>query len=232
MKILALSGWGQPHDSLYDILPHATHFDYADYKSVESALEAIADIAQNNDVIVGWSLGGQLAVRGIASGLIAPKKLVLIGVPFQFVHVENIKIGMPKIGMPYDTFQKFRDNYDRNAARTLAKAWELVVLNDKNAENIRARLARHDREKMLEKDWLGWLDRLNGFSCKELDFSNFPETLLFHGANDAVVDSAQIHEFVNAIPQANHVILPDAGHAPHWHNADLVKRHIEDFLYV
>lgn len=227
MKILSLSGWGQPYDTLADIVPsNTTHFDYADYKTIEEALAGIATAAQNHDAVIGWSLGGQLAVRAIAGGLMRPEKLVLIAVPFQFVH------GFARIGMPRDKFQKFRDNYEKNAKRTLAKAWELIVLNDKNAGYVRAQFEKYNQGAMLEKDWLHWLDMLDGFSCKDLDFSRFPPSLLLHGVQDAVVDYSQSQEFIKLIPQVEHVIFPDAGHAPHWHDTESVKRHIEDFLHV
>jgi pimeloyl-[acyl-carrier protein] methyl ester esterase len=227
MKILALSGWGQPHDTLGSVAPTATHFDYAGYDQPEDALKAIAKAARGHDAVIGWSLGGQLAVRGIAAGLMQPKKLVLIGVPFQFVRSEEARIGMPR-----DKFQKFRDNYMKNPQRTLNKAWELVALNDKNPHNIKAQFEKYDHEEMLGKNWLRWLDLLDGFSCLELDFSGFPPSLLLHGAQDAVVDAAQAQEFEKRIPQARNIILGGAGHAPHWHDAGLVSRYIKEHLHV
>lgn len=227
MNTLALSGWGQPHNILADIAPDATHFDYTGYKTIAAALEAIAKEAQNHEAVIGWSLGGQLAVRAIAAGLMQPKKLVLIGVPFQFVHSDEIKMGMPR-----DKFQKFCDNYEKNPARTLAKAWELIILNDTNQNYVRAQLEKYNQSSMLKKDWLHWLDMLDGFSCKALDFSKFPPSLLLHGAQDAVVEHSQIHEFSRLIPQAKAIIFENAGHAPHFHDTQAVKRHIEEYLNV
>lgn len=227
MKILALSGWGQPHDTLSDIATSATPFDYTAYTTIDAALAAIAQEAKSYDAVVGWSLGGQLAVRATASGLMQPKKLILIAVPFQFVHGDEVKIGMPR-----DKFQKFRDNYSKNAQRTLAKAWELIVMNDKNPDRVRAQFVKYNQAAMLEKNWLHWLDMLDGFSCKDLDFGQFPETLLLHGVQDAVVEHTQAHEFIKVIPQAKHIIMPDSGHAPHWHDTQFVKHHIEEFLHV
>lgn len=228
MKTFTLSGWGQPHTALADIAPeNAGHFDYSGYNDIKAVIEEIAEYAQNYEAVIGWSLGGQLAVRAIAAGLMQPKKLILICVPFQFVRSEKIKIGMPQ-----DKFQKFRDNYDKNAERTLSKAWELIVLNDKNPENIRSYLAQYDKEEMLEKNWLNWLDILNNFSCDEVDFSCFPKSLLIYGKQDAVVEYNQMYEFSKAMPQARHTLLEDAGHAPHWHDKVAIKKHIEEYLYV
>ena len=227
MKILALSGWGQPHNTLADIAPDATHFDYADYTTTNEALAGIAQEGKRHDAIVGWSLGGQLAVRAIAGGLIQPKKLILIGVPFQFVRSDHSKIGMPR-----DQFDKFRDNYAKNAQRTLKKAWELIIMGDNNPEYVKNRLEKYDKAAVMEKNWLDWLDMLDGFSCNELDFSNFPSSLLLYGEQDYVVDHSQSAEFSRVIPEAKFISFSGAGHAPHWHDTEAVKRHIEEFLHV
>jgi len=231
MKTLTLSGWGQPHDALEPIVPSATHFDYSDFENVADALGALAEVGKNYDAIIGWSLGGQLAVRAISAGLIRPEKLVLIGAPFQFVRSDFLNLGMQQ-----DQFQKFRDNYASNSARTLAKAWELVAIGDANSEIVKEHFQKHSKEKklmgILAKNWLNWLDLLSGFSCNSLDFSNFSrmDILLLHGAGDAVVSHNQAQEFVKNIPSAKHILLPDAGHAPHWHDSAQVRQHIEGFL--
>lgn len=227
MKILTLSGWGQPHDTLADIAPNATHFDYAGYNTIAEALTGIAQAAKQHDAVIGWSLGGQLAVRAVAGGLMQPKKLVLIAVPFQFVSGDNSKIGMPR-----DQFDKFRDNYAKNAPRTLKKAWDLIIIGDNNQENVKNKLEKYDKASVMDKNWLGWLNMLDGFSCNELGFGNFPPVLLLHGEQDSVVKHSQLAEFTRSIPQAKSISFSGSGHAPHWHDTETVKHHIEEFLYV
>ncbi|MEQ1790566.1 MAG: alpha/beta hydrolase, partial [Rickettsiales bacterium] len=118
------------------------------------------------------------------------------------------------------------------ARRTLAKAWELIVLGDKNPEYVRAQFEKYNQATMLEKNWLHWLDMLDDFSCEQLDFSGFPPSLLVHGVQDAVVDYLQSHQFARFIPQTKHIIVENAGHAPHWHDTQAVRRHIEEYLDV
>lgn len=215
---VTLSGWGQPHDALHVIAPDAQHVDYAQYHSVEEALAAIPQA----DTVIGWSLGGQLAVRAVAAGLIKPKKLVLIAAPFQFV-----KTDMQSLGMGRDTYFKFYDNFARNALRTLHKAWELVHLGDTMSHYIRDHMEQHDKHMVLAGNWLRWLELLDGYSCEGLDFSRFPQTLLIHGEKDMVVDVAQSRHFASVLPRAELKLLPDAGHAPHWHDTDTIKQWIE-----
>jgi len=224
MKTITLSGWGQPHDTLGIIAPNATHIDYAKYDKVEDAL---ADIASHQaDIVIGWSLGGQLAARALVAGLFAPKKLVLIATPFQFVATPENSTGMGR-----DTYNKFRDNYARNPERTLHKAWELIHKHDAQAHKVYSHLEKHDKPSVLEKNWLFWLDALDGYSLHDKNLKILPPTLLIHGDQDAVVAHAQSELFKQAVTHAKLISLQGAGHAPHWHDTAGVKRHIGDFIH-
>jgi pimeloyl-[acyl-carrier protein] methyl ester esterase len=213
MSMLALSGWGQPHDALATIAPDALHFNYARYASVEEALAALADTAQGYKYAMGWSLGGQLLARAISAGMIAPKKLLLIAPPYQFVEQNRAGPGMKR-----DTIEKFFDNFLHHPLRTLHKAWALVHHDDSHAALIANQMAVFSKDAVLAGQWLNWLSLIEGFSCEALDYSRFPPTLLVHGERDAVVEPAQSQRFAERIAQARVVLWPGCGHAPHWHN--------------
>jgi pimeloyl-[acyl-carrier protein] methyl ester esterase len=223
-RTLALCGWGQPHHALSNVLPHATALDYAHHSSVQAALAQIAQAAPEHRVAVGWSLGGQLLVRALAAGLVKFDALVLIAVPYQFVQTPHAPVGMKR-----DLFDKFRDNYAKNPLRTLHKAWELIALGDSQAEQVRGHMSSHSKDAMLEKQWLHWLDMLDGFSCATLNYDGFPPTLLIHGEQDAVVSHEQQQCFARHIPSARIVSLPGAGHAPHWHNEVEIRTLVDEF---
>lgn len=222
--ILTLSGWGQPHDALKSIAPGATHIDYAGYGSVEAALAAIADAGRGHDTVIGWSLGGQLAARAIAAGSLKPKRLVLIAAPFRFVGGE--------IGMGPDTYKKFCDNYARNPARTLTKAWALIHQGDTHAGYVEKQLEAQDKNAVLQQDWLRWLDEMDGFSFSAIPLTGMPETLLIHGEKDVVVTPGQSRHFAKLLPQAKLITLAGAGHAPHWHDTQAVAAAIKEFMHV
>jgi pimeloyl-ACP methyl ester carboxylesterase len=223
--IITISGWGQPHDALSALFPEARPVDFARHSSVSAALLDIAAHAPEPDMVIGWSLGGQLLVRAIAAGMLKPRKLVLIATPFQFVKTAELPMGMPR-----DLFDKFRDNYRRNPEQTLTKAWELICKDDTNAKEISAHLALHDKKALLAKDWLRWLELLEAFSCKDLHMADFPSTLLIHGDRDLVVYPEQSLHFAQAIPHAKLFTIEGCGHAPHWHDADKVREAIQGML--
>lgn len=219
MKTATLSGWGQPHDALAVIAPEATHIDYAHHKSVPDALAYISAQAKDSDMVIGWSLGGQLAARAIAAGMFKPKKLVLIATPYQFVTTQKKSLGMKR-----DLYDKFRNNVARHPERALHKAWQLIASGDSRANQVRAHLDKQDKRKILEKNWLHWLDMLDGFSFDGINLADFPPTLLIHGDKDAVVSPEQSRRFSAAIPYAKLMIINDAGHAPHWHDGEMVTQ--------
>ncbi len=224
---LTLSGWGQPHDALGELVPHAATLDYTGYSHVADALKAIADLGKDKDLVIGWSLGGQLAVRAIAAGLMRPKKLVLIAAPFQFV-----KRPEHPVGMPAELYDIFRENYAAYPDKTLIKAWASIVKGDKNASFIRKHLEKQDKAIILAQNWLHWLDILHHFSCKDLFMDNFPPTLLVHGREDAVVYYEQSQAFAHALPHATLITLEGCGHAPHWHAPEQVTQAIREFAHV
>lgn len=224
MRTVALSGWGQPYNSLSGILPDAHHIDYVHLDSLDAALEKIAKDAAGADVAIGWSLGGKLLAHAISRGLIAPKKLVLIGVPFQFVQSENLALGLPR-----DTYETFCANYESNPRRTLKKGWDLIAYKDVNEAQVQEALAKYDLKNELERGWGKWLSILNRFTCHDLKFAHFPPTLIIHGDRDEVVWSEQARHFDSQLPKSQLEIWEGCGHAPHWHNPEALKKLIRDF---
>jgi pimeloyl-[acyl-carrier protein] methyl ester esterase len=226
MRTIALSGWGQPPDALNGVAPEATCVDYARCNGIKNALATIAREGRGHEVIIGWSLGGQLAVRAIAAGMIKPRFLVLIATPFQFVATKNDALGMMRL-----SYEKFRDNFERNSRRTMQKAWQLVLQGESRAEAVQAQLKRQSMDAVLTRDWLRWLVALDGFSCDSLKLDDFPSTLLIHGDSDVVVEVEQSQRFHQAIPRSRIAIMPGCGHAPHWHDPAAVKQLIMDHTH-
>jgi pimeloyl-[acyl-carrier protein] methyl ester esterase len=227
MKIVTLSGWGQPHDALSSLCLDSTAIHYAACQSVGDALDLIAAEAKHASAVIGWSLGGQLAVRAIAEKKINPAKLVLIATPYQFVESPVSRLGMKR-----PTFDLFSQNFSRDPLRTISKAWELVGYQDQFSEMIRSQLSDVSKQAVLANDWLNWLLLLDGYSCDELNFDCFPPTLLVHGEADVVVESAQSQRFAERIPNARLSLWADCGHAPHWHDTNRLKQLISEHLHA
>lgn len=218
MSTATLSGWGQPHDALEIVAPGARHIDYAAQDSIEEALAHIAQMAANARFVIGWSMGAQMAVRAVAERLIAPKRLVLIAPPYQFVRSDALPIGLGR-----DTFAQYRDNLKRSPERTFRKSYALIAHGDAHAVGVNTRLSAPPPH-----NWNYWLDTMGGYSCTDLDMAHFPPTLLVHGENDAVIAPEQSHTFARALPDAQLHLWEGCGHAPHWHDTGRLRALIAD----
>jgi pimeloyl-ACP methyl ester carboxylesterase len=222
MRTVTLSGWGQPVDALRGVVPpEAMHLDYAAFSPTEWFATAERREA---DLVVGWSLGGQLAVRMIASGRLAAQRLVLVAAPYQFVESEELRIGMSRAG-----YEDFARRYERNPARTLRRAWELAIFGDSRADRVREAMGGHDAEAIARSRWGNWLTELGRFSCSGVDLARLPPTLLIQGVKDAVVGCAQAGHFAGRLPSLRVLGFEECGHAPHWHDAAGVRLAIQEW---
>ncbi len=222
-NIITISGWGQAHDALAEVVPSgATHLDYSNFKTADEFFESIR--GQNPDVVVGWSLGGQLALRALSEGIITAKALVLLATPYQFVASKDIKCGMDR-----DTFNKFYTNFENDPVKTIKRFMTLISLNDTHLHDILTKL-RHSTSTDHAVRWRVWLDELENFSCNAIDFSQIPKTYAVHGRDDTLVDITQTSLFKSLIKDYKLEVFDSCGHAPHLHDVARVAEIIKSAL--
>lgn len=213
-----MSGWGQKFDSLESIFDPIffapNSLDYSKMNSVEEFFEEAAKV-ENPDILVGWSLGGQLALRAIEKGIFRPKLLVLLAPPFQMVKDSRIRSGMAK-----KTFEEFYRNFAEAPTKTLQQFAILTAMNDQNAAEIAKTLDINDKNFAQLKFWLTELSR---FSCFDLDFTKIPRTLFFQGAGDMIVHASQSEYFADRIKNFRLEIFKNCGHAPHLSDAEKLR---------
>ncbi len=222
-EILCLSGWGQKSDSLEKIFSDSSFdsfsfssFEYSALSSVEDFFSTIQSKNINPDILVGWSLGGQLAIRLIEKKILQPKLLIMLAPPFQMVKNHKIQAAMAR-----STFDEFYKNFSQAPDKTLKQFAILTVMNDKNASEIAKTLDISDKNFEQLKFWLEELER---FSCFDINFSNMPRTLFFQGAGDMIVHESQAKYFQERIRNFRLEIFKNCGHAPHLSNLEKLRR--------
>lgn len=217
MSVLTLSGWATPADAIAKALaPGAATFDYSNYSSVEASFKGLA---QFHDVehVIGWSMGGQLALRAIANGIIKPRRLTLISVSYQFRQSPEVKAAMDTL-----TYTTFRDNYARDPERTAARFKALTAKGDSKFKKVMDQLDLHADVTDTNR-WLPWLDDLGHTSLAALDLSKVPHTTLIHGTEDAIVPVAQSRLLAERLPNVWLEEWEGVAHAPHLHDAERLK---------
>ena len=226
-KILCLTGWGQKFDSL-EFIFNDSNFDpffvssinYTKFGAVDDFFEAIK--LENPQIVIGWSLGGQLAIRAIEKKILNPELLFLIAPPFQMMKNDKIQAGMSQ-----KTFLEFYSNFVKSPDKTLKQFAILSAMNDKNAKEIAKTLDISDDNFEQLKFWL---EELNRFSCFDVDFSNMPKTIFFQGAGDMIVHESQAQYFKQRIKDFTLEIFNNCGHAPHLNDAPRVRKIILERL--
>jgi len=225
--ILLLSGWGQKFDSLKAIFKDLTfdpiffaqnpiiHVDYSKFSNIEEFFASIEEQNLNPKMVIGWSLGGQLAIRLIEKKIINPKSLILIAPPFQMVKDEKINTAMSQ-----KTYQEFYNNFTTSPSRTLKQFSILTAMNDKHSKEIAKNLDITDKNSDNLKFWL---EELKNFTCFNINFSNFPKTIFLQGKGDMIVHPNQTNYFQERIKDFTLELFPNCGHAPHLNDPDKVR---------
>jgi esterase/lipase len=225
-KVLCMSGWAQKPSSLSNLLQNKydksdiLDFDYSVFANIDDFYKNILDNELNPEVAVGWSLGGQLLCRLIEKKIIRPKLLILISTPFQFVKSAKIPAAMPR-----KSFDKFHHDFVSKPDKTLKKFALLMNINDKNGKELASNLDIHDKN---HQNLVFWLDELARFSCFDIDFNNFPKTIIFHGKKDMVVHESQSAFFKNNINKSLLFLIKDCGHAPIANNSEFIKNKVKE----
>ncbi len=158
-------------------------FDYSLSSNFDNFIANFRKFNINPEVAIGWSLGGQMICRLISKKIINPKLLILVGTPFQFVKSAAIPAAMPK-----KSFDQFYHNFISNPDITLKKFSLLMNIKDKNSKELANNLDINDKNY---ENLAFWLAELEKFSCFDINFDNFPKTLIFHGKKDMVVHESQ-----------------------------------------
>lgn len=220
-KILCLSGWGQKFNSLKNIFSDeifdpffVESFDYSKFTNVANFFSAIKN--ENPQILVGWSLGGQLAIRLIEKKILSPKLLILLAPPFQMVKDARIQSGMSQ-----KTFTEFYENFTKAPDKTLKQFAILSAMSDRNAKEIARALDVSDGNFAQLKFWLEELARFSSF---DTDFSNMPRTLFFQGLGDMIVHNTQAEYFHERIKNLRMEYFKNCGHAPHLSDPEKVRK--------
>jgi len=219
MSVLCMTGWQQKHDALSGIAPDAVHCDYGAHDNVEAMFTALP---RDVSLAVGWSLGGQLLVRAVAGGYIAPRALLLLGAPFQ--HVADAHFAH---GLPAPMMKEFRRSYMRHPKEVITQFHLRTAQGDAHSERIAGIL---NEDIVIWQNGLLWLDELADVTCRTLDFSRFPKTFIVHGAEDKIIYPFNAQAFADSIPASEFLLWKACGHAPHLHDpvalSELIAAHV------
>jgi pimeloyl-[acyl-carrier protein] methyl ester esterase len=209
-------------------LPGHGRSDWHDARAdLESQLQDIHSSLPTRCVLVGWSLGGQLALELARRVPQQVRALVLIASTPRFTQAAD----WPQ-GMDAQTMHAFAALLEQDWRQTLRDFVQLQVRGGRNAETTQQQL-----EAVLEAHGLpraaalrSGLAILAGLDQRAVVAQVLQPTLVICGQNDRVTPPAAGAWLANALPNARHLQIARAGHAPLLSHVDEVKSAITGFL--
>lgn len=190
-------------------------------------LEAITSQLPPKCDLLGWSLGGQIAIAIAAKFPERVRRLVLVATTPCFVRRRGWNAGMPSA-----TFEDFvwRSAQDTKAALQFFAG--LTARGDRN-ERVVLRKLRKALSEGGQPDALSL--RAGLYSLRDTDSRKSAAairapTLIIHGTRDRLVPVAAGRWLAAQIPGARFVTLPGAAHAPFLSDRAAFAAALDDFL--
>lgn len=215
-----LHGWGT-HPVIWEPLlehfPDARALPLPGYAGSEpaTALEQMAEklAAQLEDgtMLVGWSLGGQVAARIALDYPDKVASLVLIGATPCFVNRDDWRHGVPG-----EVFDQFSRSLAEDYADTIRRFLALQAQGSSDVRDVLAALRKRLLGQVMPPEGVleAGLDILQNADLRQdMPSINTPTTLV-HGMGDKLAPIAAARWLTDAIPGANLHEIPGAGHAP------------------
>lgn len=234
-KILLITGWGGGAEilkPLHDALEQKGYF--AQRINIFNALDnevlqQHVELAVKFDVIVGWSLGGQLAtllVNQIQQQYAEQKLLITLASNPCFVAQANWLTAMP-----VETFMQFNQSFEQDAITTLKRFGLLVCQGANSAKKDFLAMQKLIRPQVIAllRDGLQLLEQLNLVDLYE----NYQgRQLHVFAEHDALVPYQVVQNIQNlAAKNLTVVSIDDASHAFPCFMVEHTVQVIEDFIY-
>jgi len=208
-------------------LPGMGFSENLDVYSLHNVAELIADKMPSNAYVLGWSLGGLIAIK---VALITPiKKLILVASTPCFVARDDWQQGMPS-----DVFESFFAGAMQDYQGTMNKLLALIAMGSGNARATSKilREALSLRPAPHQQALLGALDILRTGDLRADLLSMQTPTLLIHGAHDKLASLSSAEWMAQTLPKGQLLTLPSAAHEPFISHPELFSQKVKEFLQL
>lgn len=184
---------------------------------------ALAPTIPNEAILVGWSLGAQLALAAVAAGA-RPRGLVLLAATPCFAQRPDWPHGLPS-----ETVTAFREGFVTQPDATLQRFLALQAVGDARRAQVLS-LLRPALAPSAAPDLAPALTALMDADLRSALPKVSCPTLVLHGTGDALMPPAAAVWLAEHLPDARAMLLPDCGHAPHASNPEAVIATLTRFV--
>jgi malonyl-CoA O-methyltransferase len=237
--IVLLHGWGcdsnswQPiSESLQSLgevlsidLPGFGKKDVLNDFALDSIVELIAAQIPNHSVLIGWSLGGMLAVQIAARYPSKVSRLITLATNVKFVVSDDYACAMPQ-----EVNSRFNSLFENDSEAALKLFAGLLAQGDRNERVLLRKTRSLIGSGSINRHWSQALELLARLDNRRSFSALIQSGLHVFGEFDALVPvDASVH--LAALNNKQQVrILPGTAHALHWSRPDEVMQLIRDFL--
>ena len=237
--IVLLHGWGTHSDSWLPLIPalqkigNVIALDLPGFGesasipnfNLDAVLPLIAEQLPAKCVLIGWSLGGVLAVQLAARFPEKIKRLVTLAANVKFVATESFQTAMvPAVN------NQFNQAFESDAQAALKLFSGLLAQGDLNERALLKKVRSFINPTVVNDNWLQALKFLGEIDNRDIFSKLTQQGLHLLAEKDALVP-VTARETMSALNSKQQVeIIPEAAHAVHWSNPELVIRSIMNFL--
>jgi pimeloyl-[acyl-carrier protein] methyl ester esterase len=197
--------------------------------SLDSLCNAVEPAIAQGAVLVGWSLGAQLALRFACTYPQRIAALVLIGATPRFVQAQDWPHGMSQVH-----FDAFAAQLATDQVATLQRFVALASLGSASAraqaQRLLALLAERPTPSLAALS--AGLTVLRDVDLRGRLATMYVPTWIIHGAADAVVPASAGEWLAGRLPRSELRILDGSGHVPHVAQSERVTRIILDAVHA
>jgi len=193
---------------------------------VAQAVAALPDLAEAPPIVLGWSLGGQVALEWARTRPGSVRALVLTASTACFVQ----RLDWPHAMTP-TTLAQFGDEFAASYRRTLLRFLTLQVQGSAHGRAALAQLRGHlfDRGEPDPATLREALALLATTDMRAVVGAVATPTLVTGGDRDTLVPSDALRWLAGALPRATLEIIPGAAHAPFLSHPDTFVTALERF---
>lgn len=198
-----------------------------DHRDLASLAREVSPLVPSGAAVLGWSLGGMLALEIARTRPGDLEALVLIATTPCFLEREEWTGGMKP-----EVLEGFATGLAADYRRTIGNFLALQTWGDERASaalrSLRSSLSSHGEPdpRALEAG----LEILRHTDLRDALPMIATPTLVIAGEHDRITPVVAGRELAARLPAARFVEIPKAGHAPFLSHGDEVLRHVQQFL--
>ena len=214
-----LHGWGQSRQIWHQQMsafPDATFLNLPGHGGSaehDDWIKSMADqLPDSPSIIIGWSLGGIIAMELAIQYPEKIKALALISTTPSFCNRENWHHGCQQ-----QVFDAFESGIRENSAKTMSRFFKLMFQGDTISRSDYNQMAKASVDKLRPPTETALSKGLNHLASSDLRASisliSTP-TLIMHGAEDAIIPESAGQWLARKLPHATWKAFNGCGHAP------------------